>query len=471
MLTSLDFLNPGQPWIPKSERSRMDKYEHNKELFKGHHVYEYEEQFKRIERVIGNFGNVISYPVIINYQKLITLKIVDMILGEEPKIESESESESLEELKINNDIYNLAYKVAIDVSRYGDGLFYVYGDGKITFTQPTLWYPVVDQFDITQITAHVLAYTIVVGQDATGQVIKQLVAQIHNKGNYETRKYQLVSGVYGDTIGNLIESNIVSTGLDDFAIIHVPNLQTSDSLFGYDDYTDVDSIVSEILVRIGQISRILDKHADPSIQGPISALEQDPATGQWRLRAGNYFVRQSTDDPAVEYVTWDGQLESAFKHIELLTNALYIVSETGATLLGETDKTGSAASGTALRLKMLSPQTKAKRIKMRFDPAIKLAISLASQLTRKIIDKNEISITWQDGIINDKREEAEIMAIRTGNKPTISQKSAIERLDDKNEAQAEEELAEINNEDQMMDPTVLPSFAQPDPMMDGGGND
>ena len=61
-----------------------------------------------------------------------------------------------------------------------------------------------------------------------------------------------------------------------------------DCIFGHDDYTDIDSIVSEILVRIGQISRILDKHASPSVQGPSSAIEKDPVSGEWTLKMGNY---------------------------------------------------------------------------------------------------------------------------------------------------------------------------------------
>ena len=52
---------------------------------------------------------------------------------------------------------------------------------------------------------------------------------------------------------------------------------TSDRVYGIDDYTDLDSIVSEIEVRISQISKILDKHAEPSMQGPETALQLNPS--------------------------------------------------------------------------------------------------------------------------------------------------------------------------------------------------
>ena len=46
------------------------------------------------------------------------------------------------------------------------------------------------------------------------------------------------------------------------------NLSTSERLTGLDDYSDLDSIVQELEIRVAQISRILDKHADPNMAGP-----------------------------------------------------------------------------------------------------------------------------------------------------------------------------------------------------------
>lgn len=456
MLSNLNFLAQGQPFPPRCEVKRLERYHKNHELFEGEHADVYAEQFKRIERVIGNFGNIISYPVIVNYQKLLTIKIVDLMLSEQPDIRCEKDIAYITEL------YNTAYKVAIDVSRYGDGLFYIYQDetgGKISVTQASYWYPVIDPLDANKIINHVLAYEINLGEDATGQRVCNLVAQIHYKGYYIQKTFRLTNNVgKGTYIGNLLEEVTIQTRLDDFAVIHVPNLQTSDCVYGHDDYADVDSIISEILVRIAQISKILDKHASPSVQGATSALEQDPSTGEWKLKMGNFFARDSKDDPAIEYITWDSQLQAAFKELEILVNTLYMVSEIGATLLGESNSVGGASSGTALRLKMISPQTKAKRIRMRFDPAVKKAIALCSQYGQVKVDTSEISITWRDGIPNDPLEEAQIMDIRTGRKPTISQKRAIMSLDDLDEEGAEEELMEIKEDEVSSNPLAPQPF-------------
>ena len=382
MLTNLDFLNKGEIWPPKSESDRMTRYEDHKLLFQGRHDKVYYEQFKRIERVINNFGEVISYPVIINYQKLFTVKTMDLLLGEAPKIKSQ-ESDSPEQVTLDaigekSDLINTAYKVGIDVIRFGDGLFYIYKDGenggKIGFTQPPYWYPVVNPDNTSEILYHVIAYT-------KGEKDNQtLVCQIHIKGSYELREYKLIGTTGGITIDNLVSSRIIQTGLKDFAIIQVSNLLTTDSVTGYDDYVDMDSIISEILVRVGQISKILDKHASPSVSGPSGCIEQDIITGEWRLKMGSFFPQDSKEDPEVKYITWEGQLAAAFKSLEFLVNVLYVVSETGATLLGETDKAGNASSGTALKLKMMSPITKVKRIRMRFDPALKKVLVIQSAM-------------------------------------------------------------------------------------------
>lgn len=460
MLTNLNFLNSGELFPPICEYDRLKKYKDNQLLFQGRHDSVYHEQFKRIERVINNFGQIISYPVIINYQKLVTLKIIDMLLGEPPKIKT-GDGDSPEQMALNDiiersDLLNTAYMVAVDVSRFGDGLFYVYQDtdgGKIGYTQPQYWYPIVDPTNTSNILYHVIAYTS--GEDDK----KTLVCQIHSKDYYEQREYKLLATQSGDQIGSLISSNVVKTGLTDFAVIQVCNLKTTDSVTGYDDYTDIDSIVSEILVRVAQISKILDKHASPSVSGSSACIEQDHLTGEWKLKMGSFFPRDSKDDPEVTYITWDGQLESAFKSLEFLINTLYMISETGATLLGETDKSGQASSGTALKLKMMSPQTKCKRVRMRFDPALKKALKLCSQLGGVNLSKAAISITWQDGLPNDDKELADIMAVRTGNKPTISQKRALMVLDDLTEEQAEEEMERINEDDNMSNPLTIPPMA------------
>ena len=464
MLTSLDFLKVGQPWPPPGEEERLEKYMRHKRIFEGEHEEVYNESFKRITRVIGNFDNVVSYHVIANFQKLISLKIADFLLGEPPKItcgdDDSKEQICLDNISENSDLINTCYASAIDLSRYGDSILNIYkdeeGKGVIDITQPSFYFKVVEPINIIKINLHVLAntYNFLKPNYSFFGMSKQeydhyLYVEIHSKGFYETITYKLTDNE--DVISKVHEElKRVNTGLNDFAIVPIHNILTSDRVYGIDDYSDLDSIISELEVRISQISKILDKHAEPSVEGPSSALTKNPHTGEWQLKMGNYFPRDSNEDPSVSYITWDAQLEANFKIIEKLINMLAVVSEMGSAIFDNEMNTGQIASGTALRRMMISPLAKTNRVRMRFDAAIKKAIKLCSQLGGEgIVDlsKEKINIFWNDGLPGDPKEEAEVMAIRTGNKSTLSQYSAIQRLDGLSDEDTQLELDAIKQDE------------------------
>ena len=113
-------------------------------------------------------------------------------------------------------------------------------------------------------------------------------------------------------------------------------------------------------------------------------------------------------------------------------------------------KAGQIASGTALRRMMISPLAKTNRVRMRFDAGIKKAIKLCSQLGGDgiiYLSKEKINIFWNDGLPGDPKEEAEVMAIRTGNKSTLSQYSAIQRLDGLSDEDTAKEIEAIKQDE------------------------
>ena len=280
------------------------------------------------------------------------------------------------------------------------------------------------------VTAHVLGWDYEQEEQSIwgAKVQRYLKLEIHERGRITTRLHKLAAG----NIAGLVSEEVVDTGLDDFLVVPVFNLSTSDRLTGLDDYSNLDSIVQELEIRMAQISRILDKHADPNMCGPDSALEQDPRSGQWSFRGGGkYFpVGQGEEPPA--YVTWEGELEAAFKQLEVLMEQFYALSETSAAAFGQL-KAGLAESGSALRRLMMAPLAKTNRIRLRFDPALKNVLILGSELevaqgVRNAVKLEEIHITWQDGLPDDDMEETQIESTRYTAGLT-SLESALMRLD------------------------------------------
>ncbi len=442
MLTDLSFLEEGQSFPPKGETERLERYRQNKLLFESEHLNVYEEQFKRIERVIGNFQNVVSYSVITNYQKLLTLKNCDLLLGETPIINDGIDSD-ITEIIMYSRLFNVMYEVSLDISRYGTGIFYIYqdedGKGVIDVAQPSCWFPVVDAENIKKTRYHVLAWA---SESQEGKK-RKLIVQIHEKGRVSRKEFLLESG----KIGRLLFEESFETGFDDFCVIPVHNNSTSDRIYGIDDYRDIDSIVSEIEVRLSQIAKVLDKHTNPTMTGPFGALDYDDDSGQYYLKAGNYIPLEENDGGSVKYITWDAHLDANFKYIDALINILYSISETGGALLGDISRGGAVMSGTALRLRMISPISKVNRIRVRLDLAVKEALAMASQIGWKRYKMKDISIKWRDGLPDDDLELAKIANLRTGGKATLSRKRAIITLDGVTPLEAENVVDEIDSDE------------------------
>lgn len=410
MLYNLEWLKEGKSFPPSVEKPRLQRYAQNAALFEGEHFADlgygygpsmvevpdgieiYRKCAQRIKRVIGNFEDVICFPVLLNYQRLMTLKMADLVCGEYPAITGTNayENAAIQECREYTDFDARLYQAVIDISRYGEAIQRIYKDaeGRYTFTNwdPREWFPVVSQDGTNTILYHCLCWR---ENRSKNESVPDwyLNVQIHGTrpedvGHYIHKTYKMDS--YGGLLRKPLETKKVPTGLNVCAVRQMKAFSTTNTVYGYDDYMMIDSILSEIMTRIGQISVILDKHADPNITGPVTMLDQDERTGEYRLKTGKFFAVSAGETPPT-YMTWEGQLSSAFKQLEMLINQLYILSEMGAALLGSTEGGGQAISGTAMRFKMVNPIAKARRI--------------SNSLTRPV--KNLFSIITRDAEVPD----------------------------------------------------------------------
>lgn len=472
MLYNMDWLRPGEQFPPSAERERIIRYHQNARLFDGDHfddpafrsripsgisaevcVNLYAKCAERISKVVGNWDEVISFPTLLNYQRLMTLKVADLVCGEHPTISgvTPKENAAIRDVRDTSDFDAKLYATVIDISRYGDAIWRIYKDydSKMNFTpwDPTQWYPIVKQDGTNSISAHCLCWIENRSTDPH-RPDYYLHVQIHSvekPGSYTYKVFKMDTG--GSTITKQVSSVEVKTGLKQCAVHHLKAFVVTNSVYGYDDYMPLDSILAEIMTRVGQISAILDKHADPNITGPVSMLEIDQSTGEYVLKTGKFYA-VSPGEEKPEYMTWDGQLTSAFKSLEFLINQLYILSEMGAALLGGQDGSSQAISGTAMRFKMVNPLAKVRRIANSLtrpvrqlfsvlsstaevdesefespdltaqaptDPSAQLTVQSASVAPLVLpIPYRKISIFWADGLPDDPRENVEICKLATG---------------------------------------------------------
>ena len=262
MLTDLSFLEIGEQWPPDSERRRLADYETNRLLFAGEH----QNVFSDYLRLLRQDDQAIL-ELIINLPKRLSTLWADLLLGETPRFEAgdtdSDEQATIDRIVADNELAITAYEIAIDTSRYGDGLFKLRVQDRaavIEAQSPSTWFPVTQPGNIRNITHHVLAWTW--EQDNT----RYLEAEIHTPGQIEHRIYQLSDGATGaPVIRTALDwasfypdiPEMETTGVPEFLVIPVAGLRTTDSVFGMDDYGDIASLLHELEIRFDQVSRIL----------------------------------------------------------------------------------------------------------------------------------------------------------------------------------------------------------------------
>jgi hypothetical protein len=250
------------------------------------------------------------------------------------------------------------------------------------------------------------------------------------------------------------DSDLVETGLTWIPVFHVPYKTVDDDWQGISGIEKLESVLAAINDRLVQIDYILWKHSDPTAYGPD--------LGEAETRFSGRYIPVDKNDVTPGYMTWDSQLDGAFKELDILLGLVFQMSETPQWLFGTTlseDKGGTGTShtdGVAIKARFMPILSKIKRIRVHVDRAFRDALWTAMALenyANEGVDGFEPyepvypTIRWKDGIPRDEKELAEIMSIRLQGKPTIDVQSAIKVLDEVDDDKAREIMARIEEDE------------------------
>ena len=461
MQCNLDFLEIGNTFPPATEAWRLKQYQDMRTLFKGH-----------TERVINGYWGRFNGGdktqnvkfIELNYFKLLASKTADLVCGEKPDVKLPDDINKNDEQilnKITTNINKRIRRAVIDFVRYGDCIIRPYlaevvlnKEPKVSILNPSMFVAVVDPEDLSEYKHQVIGYH---DTDESGQSI--LVLQIHNRGSYVERIHKTkaiecsmpVDGVrckyIGYEIGKLISEDTKLTGITDFAIKHIANEPTSDCIYGISDFEAIASIVADLEVRFAQRDIILDKHAAPSIAAPesnftYSEKQDGEIVGvQKGLKLGDAWVMDENGIP--RYVTWDGQLAAVERDIADKMQQLFILSEQGAVL--DDSQKGGTQGYEALQVRMVNARLKARRIVEEIDPVYRQLIAEMYKLETGKDLKIDITVTWNDGLPNDAKRDAEV-AVTLANNNILSRKTIRQEYHGMSEKQAELEQEQIDTE-------------------------
>lgn len=497
--TNLSWLEPGKSFPPKSQIPRIAKYESNRLLFENEYNIAFFSQIRRITVVKDNFKHIFATPIGLNYPQLMTLKTAQFVVGEPPDItaavDTASTERTAEELQQKKQkiidtvrersaVDELVEMFAIDLDVFGDAPYRIYKPDALqpelraAAVSPGNYYEIVREDDLKAVVHTVYCWVTNETDDIEdpAKCKYRLTAQIHSKGQYEKRVYDLkYKGTYAPyenrptssyeqaitgeylgiavphyTIGKLRKQpEIIKTGVpDDFALKCIHNSRTSRDVYGIDNYERIADLCSEIMVILSRISIILDKHSAPTMTGPKTAVTED-ADGESTLNGGMYIGYDMLDGQKIEYLTWDGQLLANFEQLKYCTEQLQILSEMGTALTVGAGSGQTASSGRALRLLLTNPLLKARAIANRIDKHLKFIISALSGGEIDFVPVDEITTYWYDGLPDDEMENTEMAAIQISS-GIFSPKTVRSRLWNMKNSEDNEQEDELIRENRIM---------------------
>lgn len=208
-------------------------------------------------------------------------------------------------------------------------------------------------------------------------------------------------------------------------VVHLAALRedTSDEAFGESDFEGTEDLSFEIANRLRQVARVLDRHADPGMNVPDGALDEE---NKFDVRKRKVFER-GVDGGGAEYITWQSQLDAAYSEIDKIIDLISWMTETPGALWGR-DSGGEAQSGRALKFKLLAGLGKARRtggmLKEGLAEAVRLALRREDVLQNRKPGEYEIAVELSDTFIADEMDDAAFVQTMRGAK-AMSTKKAV----------------------------------------------
>lgn len=438
----------------KDSKQRIKDYEYFRNLFLGDHFTAFR---LKIDNDDFNKAYANLRYVKINFAGLISKVVADLLFSEPVKVSVEGgDQEFVDALLRKNKFDVLCYESALANSYYGDEVFKLrIKDGEILMrtAPPTMYFPDLEDDISVPPTKETLAWVITV-EDEGGKEIKYLRKEIHSKGLIENELWLLESGVLKEKVPFSIIGKTVpdkeKTLIEESMVVFTPNWKPSDRYYGLSDYYDLDSIFYAINNRFSKADNILDKHSDPILLVPDGILDKN---GKVKKNQLGVIEIKDGEGNKPEYVVWDASLENAFKQVDHLIEAMFMISETSPDILGMGK--GQSDSGRALKLKLLRTLAKVQRKKLYYNYALKDLIYRAQLLAKAWgikIDGKTIKgeavmpeIEWQDGLPPDEVEQIDNEVKRTDAGLTTTVDSLM-RLDNIDEETAKKKAKQIKDE-------------------------
>ena len=437
ILTNLDFTERGEMWPPSDmdERTRLQEHVKNRKLYEELHEQIFPKYLKYLS---DDKQDDKIQKIIIGIAETATTNYMDLLLGEAPIITAPKTYPIPDE------------ELFIDVSRYGLGLLEVTQTG-ITIVNPENAYIVVNPSNIRDVLAFVVFHEFEIsdGEKST----KYVKLTIHEPGTIRHVVYNIHNGKleYANLLDfpefeDLIidDEGYQQTGVEDFLMLKVDNALSSERYYGRSDYTpSVHTLIEALEMAFARRAEVLAKFSRPIPMVPENAMQFDHSKGRWIFKTDNAIILKE-GQPSAAYLTWQANLADVEVEIKDLFDQLLVKLKLSRVLLAG-DNTGSADSGTSLRIRLIPTLSKVRKFASAYKEVVPKAFSLMSYLDAENeinnedemddqkeevapFDPDDVIIVLQDGIPSVPLEDAQLRLL---NAQALSQLKIAGVLDNK----------------------------------------
>lgn len=493
----MTLIKVGEQFPPIDSIERLSRYDRMRKLFEGNPLEVYE-RATEILKDSPHAAQLRKLYIAVNLADILATKPADLLVGDPPNYESGEDDASPEQVALNqyveeNDLNQLIHESATSNGYRGDAWIktrfgYMQDYSELTrfgldLPDDATMEPIIEHVDANCVFPETSNGNIkrfkavniatVEWVAARKQDIPYLNVERHIPGYIQYKRYRMRPSDLITQFGTPIQTfdieeevdtgrknPLVATGLPHIPVFHVPYKSVDNEWEGIGGLEKIESKLAAINDRLVQIDFILWKHADPTAYGP----DLEGVSGN-TVQFGGKYIPTTKEDVIPGYMTWNAQLDAAFKELDLLISAVFIMSETPQWLFGTTMAGGgqggtgtSHTDGGAIKARFMPIISKVRRIRNHYDRAIRDALYTCYLFDKEFGDYKGATeypfIEWSDGLPKDDLVEAEIAAIRTGGKATLDVQSSIKRMDGVDDGKANEIVRRISEDDERTMGTV-----------------
>jgi hypothetical protein len=491
----MGLFKPDDQFPPVEHRERLAKHLRGRKVFENRQQEVYERAVELLKDT-PHAAQLQKLHIAVALADILVTKPADLLVGEPPIYESGKGDDSEEQKRLNriveeNDLNQLIHENTVGNGYRGDGFLKVRFDYKQDFSglaelgvgipegaemlpiiesvNPSYVFPRLSQGrakDFKEIsiawvewveTAKTEVPYLNVERHFPGFILYERYLLKQREGSVDVRYGVPITYYYiEEKVQTGRDNDLVETGVPHLLVRHIPYKSTDETWEGISGIEKIEGLLSAIADRVTQVDYILWKHADPTAYGP--PIDE----GDERLRMGGKYIGVLKEDVIPGYMTWNAQLDAAFKELDYLVGLVFQISETPQWLFGTTLADNGGGTGTshtdsgAIKARFMPILSKVKRIRTHVDKAVRDALWLAMEVENRQMDgvagfKKYTpvypKIQWKDGIPRDEKEFAEIMQIRTGGKPTIDVLGAVKMLEEVDDDKAKEIIGRIDDDE------------------------